>query len=279
MTSHTTRFAPSPTGYLHLGHVVSAMHARAHAGVSGRFLIRIEDIDAQRCTPELSTAVLDDLAWLGFVSEGPIIKQSDHLPRYRALLDELRAKELIYSCGCTRAEIAAHSTQRAPDGSLVYPGTCRHRPVPADRVPVWRLDMARALDAIGGEPGWHEEVRGRIVGDAAAFGDVVLGRRDNGVSYHLCVTQDDAMQGIDLVTRGMDLFETTAVHRVLQELLGYPEPAYAHHALLFGADGKKLSKRDGAEAVRNLRERGTMPEQVLALARTVLTQAGMCADR
>nr|WP_139064374.1 tRNA glutamyl-Q(34) synthetase GluQRS [Gluconobacter morbifer] len=270
MTSVSTRFAPSPTGHLHLGHVVSALHARRMAGAEGRFLIRIEDIDRVRCTDALTRALSEDLAWLGFRSAEPMRQQSRHFADYVSVLEKLRDRKLIYPCFCTRAEIAAGATQRAPDGSLVYPGRCRHRELAPDRrAPVWRLDMDRALHELHGVPSWHEVGKGRISGRADAFGNIVLARRDNGVSYHLCVTHDDALQGITRVTRGRDLYDATSVHRVLQDLMGWPEPEYAHHALILETDGRKLSKRDGAEGVRILRQRGWTAEAVLTHPRVV----------
>ncbi|WP_438382615.1 tRNA glutamyl-Q(34) synthetase GluQRS [Asaia sp. BMEF1] len=271
MTGFRTRFAPSPTGYLHLGHVASACHAREMAGAQGKFLIRIEDIDMQRCLPRFGQALLDDLQWLGLASSEAILRQSDHLPFYRATLDRLRREGLVYACTCSRAQVQASAQGFAPDGSPVYGGPCReavHRP---NGPYVWRLNMEKALTRLGVTPSWQELDGRRIVGQAAAFGDVVLGRRDNGVSYHLCVICDDARQGITLVTRGADLFEATSVHRVLQELLGFPEPLYAHHGLICDEAGRKLSKRDGAESLRALREKGLTAPELIALARRVLS--------
>lgn len=259
----TTRFAPSPTGFLHLGHVVSGLYSRIMAGESGKFLIRIEDIDTMRCTPELTAALREDLDWLGLVSAVPTRQQFKHLPEYQAVLETLRERRLLYPCFCTRREIAEAATQTAPDGSVVYPGTCRHGAVHAGREPVWRLDMGRALEILQEVPGWQELGHGRIAGRADAFGDIVLARRDTGVSYHLCVTHDDALQGVTTVTRGRDLYEATSVQRVLQNLMGWAEPVYAHHALIIGPDGQKLSKRDGAEGVRVLRQEGWTARQVL----------------
>ncbi|MEN3166456.1 tRNA glutamyl-Q(34) synthetase GluQRS [Gluconobacter sp. OJB] len=277
----TTRFAPSPTGFLHLGHVVSGLYSRIMAGESGKFLIRIEDIDTMRCTPELTAALREDLDWLGLVSAVPTRQQSKHLPEYQAVLETLRERRLLYPCFCTRREIAEAATQTAPDGSVVYPGTCRHGAVHAGREPVWRLDIGRALEVLQDVPGWQELGHGRIAGRADAFGDIVLARRDTGVSYHLCVTHDDALQGVTTVTRGRDLYEATSVQRVLQNLMGWAEPVYAHHALIIGPDGQKLSKRDGAEGVRVLRQEGWTARQVLdhPLVRQALEASFIPADR
>lgn len=277
----TTRFAPSPTGFLHLGHVVSGLYSRIMAGEGGRFLIRIEDIDTTRCTPELTTALREDLDWLGLSSDAPVRQQSRHLSEYQSVLETLRERRLLYPCFCTRREIAEAATQAAPDGSVVYPGTCRHGAVHEAREPVWRLDMGRALDVLQEVPGWQELGHGRIAGQAGTFGDIVLARRDTGVSYHLCVTCDDALQGVTTVTRGRDLYEATSVQRVLQDLMGWPEPVYAHHALIMGADGQKLSKRDGAEGVRVLRQKGWTARQVLEhpLVRQALKESFIPAGR
>ena len=279
--SATTRFAPSPTGFLHLGHVVSGLYSRIMAGEGGKFLIRIEDIDTTRCTPELTVALREDLDWLGLSSDGPVRQQSRHLPEYQAVLETLRERGLLYPCFCTRREIADAAAQTAPDGSVVYPGICRHGAVHAGREPVWRLDMGRALDVLQEVPGWHELGRGQIAGQAGAFGDIVLARRDTGVSYHLCVTHDDALQGVTIVTRGRDLYEATSVQRVLQGLMGWPKPLYAHHALIVDEDGHKLSKRDGAEGVRVLRQEGWTAQQVLGhpLVRQALETSFIPADR
>nr|WP_294916115.1 tRNA glutamyl-Q(34) synthetase GluQRS [uncultured Neokomagataea sp.] len=261
--SFRTRFAPSPTGYLHLGHVLSALHARSLAG-SGAYHVRVEDIDATRCRPDYVEALEEDLRWLGLWPDSLVRYQSQHISEYRAVLAALRARGLVYACSCTRAEIArASDGRRAPDGSIVYSGACRGRRKGQGHAVVWRLDMQRALDVLQEEPGWYEYGRGCLKGQAAAFGDVVLARRDTGVSYHLCVTHDDALQGITRVTRGVDLFEATSVHRVLQGLMGWLEPQYAHHSLIMEADGSKLSKRNGAMGVRILRQEGWSAAAVL----------------
>ncbi|MBS1034466.1 tRNA glutamyl-Q(34) synthetase GluQRS [Gluconobacter cerinus] len=260
-----TRFAPSPTGFLHLGHVVSALHARASAGKDGRFLVRIEDIDTARCTSAFTNALGEDLQWLGLWPQEPVRQQSRHLADYAHVLTELRNRELLYPCFCTRADIAAASTSYAPDGSIVYPGTCLRGDLSiSGRVPAWRLNMQRALDELQEVPSWYEVGQGRISGRADEFGDVVLARRDTGVSYHLCVTHDDAQQGVNCVTRGRDLYDATSIHRVLQCLMKWPEPHYRHHALIKDEGGQKLSKRNGVEGIRTLRAAGWTAEQVLA---------------
>jgi len=257
------------------------------AGRDGTFLILIEDIDAQRCLPHFEQALREDLDWLGFESALPVRRQSDHLETYRSELARLHAMGLVYRCGCSRAQVQAGMRGRAPDGSVIYGGCCRTARIAADRPHVWRLNMARALAAIGQAPGWEEwSPHGTqlVSSRAAEFGDVVLGRRDNGVSYHLCVTVDDARQRITLVTRGADLFEASSVHRVLQTLLGYDAPLYAHHGLICDDTGQKLSKRDGAESLRALRDKGYDAHRIIALARasvsdTPVTPADRYADR
>lgn len=264
-----TRFAPSPTGLLHLGHARAAMVARR---LGTRCLLRIEDIDAGRCRPEWTAAILEDLDWLGLRFDGAVRVQSRHMVAYRAALDRLDGMGLLYPCFCTRADIAAAgSAQHGPSG-LVYPGTCRALPraesrsrVASGEAHALRLDVAAALDRTG-PLSWHERGEGRLACDALAHGDVVLARKDVPTSYHLAVTHDDALQGITLVTRGEDLRPATAIHRLLQALLGWPEPDYAHHPLLTGADGRRLSKRDGAPSLRSLRESGHTPDEVRAMA-------------
>ncbi|MQX36555.1 tRNA glutamyl-Q(34) synthetase GluQRS [Roseospira navarrensis] len=274
-----TRFAPSPTGLLHLGHAHSALFAArlAAAGPGGRFLVRIEDIDAGRCRPEYEAAILEDLAWLGLTWETPVRRQSGHMDHYAAALDRLRAAGLLYPCFCTRkdiqAEIAASpSAPHGPDGPL-YPGTCRALDPAdvADRLAAGaphalRLDMAAALARVGGPLSWHDAAAGPQAARPALFGDVVLARKDIPTSYHLAVTLDDAAQGITLVTRGRDLFEATHVHRLLQALLTLPTPAYHHHGLLTDEAGRRLAKRDNARALRTLRESGVSPAEARALA-------------
>ena len=251
-----SRFAPSPTGQLHLGHALSAIRAHDLARASGgRFLIRIEDIDTARSRPEHVATILADLAWLGLDWDGPVLFQSRRLPLYADALDRLHALDLLYPCFCTRAEIAASA--QAPHGAVpVYPGTCRGRAAPdVDRPHGWRLAMTRAV-ALAGPLTWTNHGR-TIPADPIAQGDVVLARKDAGTSYHLAVTVDDAAQGVTDVVRGDDLREATHIHRLLQALLGLPVPRWHHHALMLGADGKRLAKRDGAPTLSAMRVTGT----------------------
>ena len=234
-----SRFAPSPTGLLHLGHAYSAVlaHDLARSG-GGQFVVRIEDIDGGRCRPEFVAGVFDDLRWLELTWHRVSV-QTENAARYEAALDHLRVMDLIYPCVCTRAEIAASAS--APQGDLppVYPGTCKGRDVSGPAA--WRLDMARAADA--GDP-------------AQAWGDVVIGRKDALASYHLAVTVDDAAEGITDVVRGRDLESATDVHRILQQCLGLPTPRYHHHALICGPDGKRLAKRAGSASLAEMRASG-----------------------
>ena len=271
--SSVTRFAPSPTGYLHLGHAYSALlSADAAQDAGGRFLLRIEDIDVGRCRPQFEAAILEDLAWLGLVWEQPVRRQSEHMADYLKALDRLQAEGLIYPCFCTRADIRAEiaradAAPHGPDGPQ-YPGTCRAlsaatraERLAAGQPHALRLDMAQAVDAAGGLT-WHDRARGNIAADPAPFGDVVLARKDTPTSYHLAVTLDDHLQGVTLVTRGEDLFETTHVHRLLQALLGLDTPEYAHHSLLRDASGRRFAKRDRALTLHELRAAGHRPENL-----------------
>ncbi len=277
MDAIVTRFAPSPTGYLHLGHAHAALFAwRAAREAGGRFLLRIEDIDPSRCRPEFTAAILEDLAWLGLAWDGDVRVQSAHLFDYRATLDALATRGLLYPCFCTRADIAREiagsaSAPQGPDGPL-YPGICRRLSADerAGRIArgeahALRLDMRSACDAAGALR-FTERGEGRLCCDPARFGDVVLARKDAPASYHLCVAHDDAAQGVTLVTRGRDLQPATDVHRLLQALLGWPEPDYAHHALLTDATGRRLAKRDNAATLRALRDAGRSPAEARALA-------------
>jgi glutamyl-Q tRNA(Asp) synthetase len=274
----TTRFAPSPTGFLHLGHAYSALIAwRRARAAGGRFLLRLEDIDPGRCRPEFARAIMEDLAWLGLDWDGPVRVQSEHLAEYRAVLDVLANRGLLYPCFCTRADIqrevaAAAQAPHGPDGTPRYPGTCRalsggeRAARLAAGVPhALRLDMQFALAVVSEPLTFEEEGEGRLVCDPAQFGDVVLARKDAPASYHLCVTHDDAIQGVTLVTRGIDLKPATHLHRLLQALMGWTAPIYAHHPLLTDASGRRLAKRDKAATLRDLRAQGLSAEEVRRL--------------
>lgn len=272
-----TRFAPSPTGLLHLGHAYAALVAwHAARAVRGRFLVRIEDIDASRCRDEFVAAIVEDLAWLGLDYDGELRRQSAHLADYRAALDRLAAKDMLYPCFCSRAAIKAEiaAAAGAPQGvkGPLYPGTCRDLSatmrgahIAAGASFALRLDIAKAV-ALTGPLFWDDELAGRIAADAASQGDVVLARKDAPASYHLAVTVDDALQGVSLVTRGVDLFAATHIHRLLQALLDLPVPQYRHHQLLTDAQGRRLAKRDRAHTLRALRESGKTPAEVRAMA-------------
>jgi glutamyl-Q tRNA(Asp) synthetase len=274
-----TRFAPSPTGFLHLGHAHSAILAwRMAREAGGRFLLRIEDIDPARCRAEFTRAIQEDLAWLGLDWDGEVRVQSHHLREYRRALDGLQARGLLYPCFCTRADIAREIAESGhaphlvgPDGPL-YPGTCRRIPaaerearVASGEAHALRLDMAAALREAP-DLTWDERGEGRLACRPERFGDAVLARKDVPASYHLCVTHDDALQGVTLVTRGADLKPATGLHRLLQALMGWPEPAYAHHPLVTDAAGRRLAKRDRAATLRDLRAQGHRPEEVWAMA-------------
>jgi glutamyl-Q tRNA(Asp) synthetase len=277
--SIVTRFAPSPTGYLHLGHAHAALTAwRRARQAGGHFLLRIEDIDPARCRSDYAAAIQDDLRWLGLDWDGDVRVQSEHLAEYAASLRQLDDRGLLYPCFCTRADILREIEQaphapHAPDGSPVYPGTCRTlsaderqaRIVAGERFAL-RLDVARACLAVAEPLFFDEENEGRIACRPEQFGDVVLARKDAPASYHLCVTHDDAVQGVTLVTRGADLKSATHIHRLLQALLGFPAPRYAHHALLSDASGRRLAKRDRAATLCDLRAQGLSPDTVRGLA-------------
>ena len=271
-----TRFAPSPTGYLHRGHAFSALTAHDQAQRrGGRFLVRIEDIDATRCQPRFDAAILEDLAWLGLDWERPVRRQSEHLGDYQDALARLRDMGLLYRCFRTRAETLAgigaapHVSQRADSPGPPPPDIEAER-LAAGEPFAWRLSLSTARRRLGdfaslefdergsgpaGETGW-------IAADPAAAGDIIVARKDLGVSYHLAVVVDDALQGVTEVTRGEDLFAATAVQRLLQVLLGLPAPAYRHHRLILRPDGKRFAKRDTAETLRDLRGRGVTADEL-----------------
>jgi len=272
-----TRFAPSPTGYLHVGHAASALTGwRAAKDAGGRFILRIEDIDATRCRPEFERAIYEDLAWLGLTWDEPVRRQSEHMADYATALDQLDRLGVLYPCFCTRQEIAAEIAAAAnaphgPDGPL-YPGTCRTLSAAERAARIARgLPYALRLNAaaaarIAGPLSWQEEGRGAIAVEPGKLGDAVLARKEVATSYHLAVTVDDALQGVTLVTRGEDLFHATHVHRLLQALLGLAAPVYRHHILLTDADGRRLAKRDARLTLRALRAAGRTPAEVRTMA-------------
>ncbi|KIC42691.1 glutamyl-tRNA synthetase [Ruegeria sp. ANG-R] len=274
-----TRFAPSPTGPLHLGHAYSALLAYKFAQAeAGEFLLRIEDIDQSRSRPDWETQIYDDLGWLGLSWPQPVVRQSERLPRYRQALETLMNMGLVYPCKCKRAdiEIAAGAPQEGvsqfgPDGRI-YPGTCRNRPL-SDAGPedVLRLDMQKAISAsilrTFSETGAAYSGTHRLDADTLlnAVGDIILVRRNMGSSYHLSVVVDDADQNITHVVRGEDLFEATQIHVLLQGLLGLPTPIYHHHRLIRDSAGKRLAKRDDARAVSLYRQQGASPAEIRAM--------------
>jgi glutamyl-Q tRNA(Asp) synthetase len=285
------RFAPSPNGYLHLGHALSALlNADMARATGGRLLLRIEDIDTARCRPEFEAAIYEDLGWLGLAWERPVRRQSERYDDYRAALGRLEAMGLVYPSFESRADIArlvavreaiAPSTRpwpRDPDGAPLYPGDAkrlsasdRKRRIDVGEPYALRLDMATAL-ARAGKLTWAETgagpdgETGAITADPAAWGDVILARKETPTSYHLAVTVDDAAQNVSDVVRGRDLFRATAVHRLLQALLGLPQPRYHHHRLILDADGSKLSKSSQPTGLRELRARGVSPADIRRLA-------------
>jgi glutamyl-Q tRNA(Asp) synthetase len=270
-----TRFAPSPTGYLHRGHAFSALTAhRAAEAAGGRFLLRIEDIDATRCRPEYEAAIYEDLAWLGLSWETPVRRQSEHMADYEAALERLRAMGVLYRCFRTRRERAGELAA-APHGPM---DAFRGAPLPADEETrrlaagapyAWRLSLDAAAARLGGFDALtftvDEGAGGRVVqARPEVGGDVVLARKDAPVAYHLASVVDDALQGVTQVIRGLDLAEAAHVHRLLQALLDLPTPLYRHHRLVLGSDGRRLAKRDRAETLRDLRQRGVAAPQVRA---------------
>jgi len=270
-----TRFAPSPTGLLHLGHAHSALFARQQAA-GGIFLLRHEDIDSGRCRPDFIAAIEEDLTWLGLDWPKPARRQSEHLADYTAALEKLEAMGLLYPCFCTRTDIAREIEQsghapHGPDGPL-YPGLCRSLSATeiedrkaAGQAFALRLNMAEAV-RMAGPLRWHDLSAGWQEAEPQQFGDVVLARKDVPTSYHLAVTLDDALQGVTLVTRGMDLFPASHLHRLLQALLELPVPDWHHHRLLTDENGKRFAKRDKSLTLLALRQAGKTPDQVRAMA-------------
>jgi glutamyl-Q tRNA(Asp) synthetase len=283
-----TRFAPSPTGYLHAGHGFSALFAQREAGATGaagtarpngRFLLRIEDIDTGRCREPFVQAIEDDLHWLGLTWETPVWRQSQRMDIYTKAIAQLRRDGLLYPCFCSRADIkrelaniasAPHLLPHGPDGP-VYPGICRElsSDIAAERIAAgephsWRLDMDAALSRLGQTLTWIDREQGQQIATPEIFGDIILARRDTPTCYHLSVTIDDAAQGITCVTRGQDLFPATHIHRLLQHLLNLPVPEWHHHPLIQDSNGQRLAKRDGAKSLRDLRNEGMTAEDFKA---------------
>jgi len=255
-----TRFAPSPSGRLHLGHAYSAAigHARAHEA-GGKFRLRIEDLDQTRCRPEFVDGIYEDLRWLGLDWDEPVLVQSQRTTVYQAALDNLRSQGLAYACFCTRADIALSLTAPHGDAAATYPGTCRGLPDdPECRATMphsWRLDSAKALE-LAGRPSWVEDDGQRFTSSIADFDDAILARKDAPASYHLSCVIDDAESGVTMVVRGADLRASTPIQRLLQQLLGLPEPSYLHHPLVVHQDGRRLAKRDLAPTLAAMRESG-----------------------
>jgi glutamyl-Q tRNA(Asp) synthetase len=275
MSDTVTRFAPSPTGWLHLGHAYAAKVAHDQARQKGGgFLLRFEDIDFTRVKPMFYEAIEEDLHWLGLAWDGTALRQSERTAAYASALEDLRRAGVAYPCFCTRREIEEEvarmvSAPHGPEGAL-YPGICRrlseeerNARLAAGQQPAWRLDAMKAAEIAGGLS-FTDSRHGRIPVNPGLLGDVVLARKDIGTSYHLAVVVDDAFQEVTLVTRGEDLLPSTHVHRLLQALLGFPEPAYLHHALVVDENGVRLAKRHDSLSIRSLREAGHSPAHVLA---------------
>jgi glutamyl-Q tRNA(Asp) synthetase len=269
-----TRFAPSPTGYLHLGHAFSALTAfDAARAAGGRLVLRIEDIDGGRARPEFEAAIFEDLAWLGLEWEEPVRRQSEHMAEYEATLQSLIDRELVYRCFRTRREIA-DDIASAPHGESgevflggALPADEEAAKLAAGEAYAWRLSLKKARAALA--PAYFalvfEDETGPVRAEPERLGDVVLARKDFPASYHLASVWDDALQGVTHVIRGEDLRESAHLHVLLQKLLGLPQPAYRHHRLILGADGKRLAKRDSAATLRGLRESGKTPADVRAM--------------
>lgn len=273
------RFAPSPNGYLHLGHALSALLNADLARIAGgRLLLRIEDIDPARCRPEYEAAIYEDLCWLGIDWEEPVRRQSEHFDEYRAALDRLARDGLVYPAFESRAEIArtiavsGADWPRDPDGVPLYPGAAAALSTEAQKLRMargepyaLRLDVRAALARVKKPLGWIETGDGtarEIAANPERWGDAVLGRKETPASYHLACVLDDALQGVTHIVRGLDLYEATSIHRLLQELLGLPAPAYHHHRLILDADGRKLAKRHPSTTLRDLRAQGATAEDV-----------------
>ncbi len=266
MTQQIFRFAPSPTGQMHLGNAYSALLNEKMAGeLGGKLLLRIEDIDHTRCRQEYIDSLISDMDWLGIKFEPEPRAQSQHIDFYKKILSSLTSRNLTYRCRCTRRELMRDgSVRKDPEGQPLYSGICRHSPPPPHVNVAWRLDMAKAISVVG-NPIYMRESGQTLQIDPAAWGDVVLARKDLGTSYHLSVVADDALQGVTDIVRGEELLGVTAIHRLLQELLGYPAPRYHHHQHIKTADGRKLSKSAGDTTLRDLRAQGMTAPEVRAM--------------
>ncbi len=273
-----TRFAPSPTGRLHIGHAWSALFAcRIAKEAGGKFILRIEDIDSERCGPEFERGIYEDLEWLGLNWEMPVRRQSDYMEDYKAALSKLLAQDLLYPCFCTRGDIQAEAERsgvapHGPEGTL-YPGNCRDLPAAqqedkiAQGLPhAFRLNMGRAIAQAGKNLTWRDRGKGEQIATPEILGDVVLARKDVDTSYHLSVTLDDHLQGVSVVTRGEDLFYASHLHRLLQALLKLNVPEWHHHKLLLDEEGKRFAKRNNAVTLQYMREElGKTREDILAI--------------
>ena len=275
-TDFVTRFAPSPTGLLHLGHAYSALYAYRQAQqAGGRFLLRIEDIDQTRCKPEFTDAILRDLQWLGIEWETPVRIQSRHFDTFSTALDRLKTRGLVYPCFCTRKEIQAEINRAggAPHGieGPMYPGTCRHisrdqqqARIAAGTPHAWRLDTEKAVHSLGAPLGSWESTDGtRTKATPGIFGDVILARKDTPTSYHLSVVVDDALQGITHIIRGEDLRQATHMHHLLQKLLGLTHPVYTHHDLILDKNGRRFAKRNKAATLYEMQQKGMSSTEVI----------------
>ncbi len=276
MAGSIFRFAPSPNGRLHLGHAYSALFTAQQAKIhNGRLLLRIEDIDRARCKPEFAEQAQADLQWLGLDWSKPVRYQSRHLHEYTVIIDRLERLGLLYPCFCTRAKLSTVQGPKDPDGTTVYPGYCRlmtkmdrSRRMTAAEPYALRLDMSKAIVAAGSDLSFYESgcgpdgETGIVACVPQVWGDVILARKDIATSYHVAVVHDDAMQGVTHVTRGIDLFHATSIHRVLQSILEFPTPAYIHHKLISDDTGRKLSKSLGDKSLAALRDNGVTPEKI-----------------
>ena len=268
-----TRFAPSPTGYLHLGHVYSALMCQKAAGEKGRLLLRFEDIDHTRVRGQYYDAIIEDLEWLGVTFTEKPWRQKDRYAEYQLALEKLKKQEVVYPCFCTRKELALENPLSAPHGddAFLYVGKCkalsdqkRESKIESGIPYSWRLDASKA-NLVAGALTFHDAIRGQLDVQPSLLGDVILARKDIQTSYHIAVVVDDAAQGVSHITRGEDLLGSTHIHRLLQKLLGYKEPQYFHHRLILDKDGKRLAKRDASLSIKTLREQDKTSEEIISM--------------